>query len=921
MLHGRTAQSAQVEALLDRARRGAGGALVVVGESGVGKSELLRHAVSRACGLRVLHARGVEGESEYPYSGLHELLSPLCGDLGGLPAVQGEALRGALALTPATGVERFAVSAGTLSLLSRAAEQGPVLLLVDDLHALDAASVEALLFAVRRLRSDPVAALLASRPEGPALRAGLPELRLAGLDVPEAAALLSERMARPISVDVVRHLVAVTEGNPLALVELAVRLTPEQCDGSVPLPDLLPIRLTAAALLELRLQALDPEARRAVLLLALDARSDLTTAGRAASLWGIDEPAFARAEDAGLVSFEPGRVVFPHPLVRNACAATASGTERRQAHRALASALAERGDPTWAWHRALAAIWPDEETAVALERLAGDAGRRSAHAVGMAALTHAARLTADSEQRAGRLLAAAEAARRAGRSKQVERLVDEALELAQGGALRAELQWTRARCVLYHGRSGAAARLLREAGDTMAAQDPARALPILGEAAFSAYLSGGVEDALALAERARALRPDGCEPEPIVELTLGAARYQLGNVAEGFEVLLSAAAVVERRGAELHPEHVAFAALAFDWLGEPVRARAVLEPRLETARASASYGVLPSLLYAWAAVHVRSGQLVVGQAAASEALDIAQDTGNRLWEYFARSCLAWAEAARGRQTACREHVEAARALAREIEVAHPAMVEDALGLLLLAHGDVEAAVAHLEPVNRPGVAGTASPVFGRPSAPDLLEAYVRAGRPVPATLTAPLDVLSARRQFPLIAALAWRCRGLLADDDEALHCFEEALRLHGRLDNPFAEARTLLCYGEALRRRGRRSDAREPLRTAREGFLRLGAEQWASRADAELRAAGHAVQAGSPSVTVTALTPQELQVALTVAAGATNREAAAKLFLSPKTIEFHLGQVYRRLGLRSRTELAALLQREAVAPSRQAAVC
>jgi len=376
----------------------------------------------------------------------------------------------------------------------------------------------------------------------------------------------------------------------------------------------------------------------------------------------------------------------------------------------------------------------------------------------------------------------------------------------------------------------------------------------------------------------------------------------LGQLTEGLRLVRGAARI-----AALPPdrrpdmEYVIFTALGLVWLGDHDGARGLLGPIVAELRARGALGDLPFALYASAYADARAGRLGAAVAAAAEAVELAQATGNELWRYLGLGGLALAEAQLGDEAGCRRHAQAALGMLQRFDLDYPRDAHDALGLLELGLGNVEQAIAYLEPANQ--IRGS-EPLLARPSATDLVEAYVRAGRTVPQTMVDGLVRQSADEEFPGNAAIAWRCRGLIAHDGEYQDCFERALILHDRSPSPFETGRTRLCFGERTRRSGRRVSAREHLRAAHLAFVQLGARLWAGRAEQELRAAGETPRLAIDSRSASALTPQERAVAAAIARGATNREAAATLFLSPKTVEMHLSRVFRKLGLRSRAELA-----------------
>jgi DNA-binding CsgD family transcriptional regulator len=577
-------------------------------------------------------------------------------------------------------------------------------------------------------------------------------------------------------------------------------------------------------------------------------------------------------------------------------------------------ALTGRPDPTArAWHLAASATEPVEEVAAAMEEAGRFAEERSAYGSAARAFERATGLTPDSSMRAARLLMAATAARLAGSSNEARRLLALAAESADTAEASAWIDCERARVELYHGDVGYAQQLMMSAASVIRLTDRSAAAGILGQAAFTALFAGDMGQSAKLAEDAQQL--EGPEStEPVVGLALGLSLLHQGLIARSFESLLSAADLTGRHQHEIDPDYVVFAALALTWIGEFGRARALLAGQLVRARDQAASGVLCSVLYGAAYLEARTGHLIRAYALATEGVAVAEATSNNFWRYLSLCCLAYIEAAQVRERESREHVQQALEIARRHGFGYPAPALDALGLLELALGHADEAVTYLRASNVRG--GTDQPTFARPSGPDLVEAYVRAGHHLPPpSLVEEVRAVSVNERFPGAAAVAWRCRGLLAAEEELDGCFTAALRLHQRLDNPFALARTELAYGERLRRAGRRDDARSHLRRAVELLTELGAGHWVTRGDAELQAAGGAEEE-SGREGLAALTPQELQVTLTVAQGRTNRETGAILYVSPKTVEFHLSQVYRKLGVHSRAELAAQVARtEGLVPS------
>jgi DNA-binding CsgD family transcriptional regulator len=907
VLYGRTAELARIGQLLGDARLSHGGALQIRGEAGIGKTALLDAAEASGDDMLVLRTRGVETDSQIPFAGLFDLFRPIFPLIDELPPTQRSALQGALGLGPPVSADRFAIATGTLALLSAAADQRPVLAIVDDAQWLDAPSRDAVAFSARRLRLDAIAFLGAVRDDDPYSESGFPEIRPRPLDASAARQLLETRLSRPVHATAFRQLMAATGGNPLALIEVIRDLTEGQLTGVEPLPAAFPLGLSAVQVLRRRVEALGRDSTTVLLLVTLESSGDTAVLQRAAAFLRVDYPgALERLERASFIHLEFARPLLAHPLVRAAVESSVDPARLRAAHRALAAALTGRPDPTGrAWHLAAAATEPVEEVAAAMEEAARFAEERSAYGSAARAFERAAGLSPDSSMRAARQLKAAKAARLAGSSKEARRLLALAAECADTAEASARIDCERARVELYHGDVGYAQQLAMSAASVLRLTDRSAAAGIVGQAAFTALFAGELSQAAELAEAAQQL--EGPESsEPVVGLTLGLSLLHQGEIARSFDSLLAAAELTERHQYELDPDYVVFGALALTWIGESRRARALLIGQLARARDEAAFGVLCSVLYGAAYLEARTGHLIQAYALATEGVSVAEATNNNFWRYLSLCCLSYIEAAQVRERESREHAHQGLEIARRHGFGYPAPVLDALGLLELALGHADQAVTYLRASNIRG--GTDQPTFARLSGPDLVEAYVRAGQDLPPFLLDEVRAVSGDERFPGAAAVAWRCRGLFAPEWEIDACFTTALRLHQRLDNPFALARTELAYGERLRRAGRRQDARHHLQRAVELLTELGAGHWATRGDAELRAAGGANEE-SARAGLAALTPHELQVALTVAQGKTNREAGAILYVSPKTVEFHLSQVYRKLGVRSRAELAAQVAR------------
>lgn len=911
MLLDRDEERGRIDRLIDDALAGTSGTLLLRGEAGIGKSELLRYAVERARGMEVLQARGIESEIELPFSVLAQLLRPILSLLPRIPEPQAAALAGALALAPEASGDRFAVSAATLSLLAAAAEERPVLAVVDDAHWLDGSSRDALLFAARRLGAEGIAVLIAARESVDGFPPGaVPEILLGGMPGTEGAALVAINAGPGLTPEVADRLVMATAGNPLALIETPDLLNEQQLHGDEPLPEPLPAGPTVTYAFLQRVSTLPRETRRALVVAAASETGAATEVMAALAHLGVASSALEPAEAVDLVRIEEGEIRFRHPLLRSAVYQAAGPPERRAAHRALGSILdvAKHADRR-AWHLARAVAAPDEDVAQALEEAALEARRRSGHAAAGSAFERAAALTPGEQDRARRLLEAARDLHVAGRVDRASDLLDDALTIVENPIVRAEIQHLRARIEMFRGMPRSAhARLVVEA-ERVAPTDPERAALMFAEAVFPCLMAGRTDLGLETGLRAYAM----------AEEVGGPSRLAAGVFLAGVLALRGEHAKARELAMKSHELFIALdplptiplappLAAALAWLEEHELGTALLVRAIAAARVIGAAGLLPLLLAQKAEFALRMGSWAAATADASEADALAIDTGQPGLRTYPLAMLAMVEAGQGREAECRAHAQTANEIARAGGIRSIlSYTASALGLLSLPAGRPQEAIGHLEPVGelyyRDGAIDLAAVRWGA----DLIEAYVRAGRIDDAERALANFSNNAERTGRVWAlATAARCRGMLASEGDFDRPFEEAFRWHSRLAMPFEQARTEFCYGERLRRSRRVTEARETLHLALDWFEHLGAAVWAERARTELRASGDRVPR-MPATGPPELTAQELQVALLVAEGATNREVAAALFLSPKTVEFHLGHVYAKLGVRSRTELARTL--------------
>ncbi|MEQ4718132.1 AAA family ATPase [Nonomuraea sp. B19D2] len=907
MLYGRTAEQAVLRRLISEAAGGVSGALVIRGEPGIGKSALLADAAETARAgnyMWVLRGVGVESEAQLPFAGLHLLLRPALGNLAGLPEPQRRALEAAFGLGPAIPADRMLVGLAVLTLLSALADEGPLLCLVDDAQWLDRPSAEALVFAVRRLGAEPVAVILAVRDGTAHLpTTGLSELRLRGLDPQDAAALV-DAQGGGLAPDMRHRVLREAEGNPLALIELPTALS-TGAGSSSPQGGNLPLTDRLQAAFHGQVTRL-PEATRTLLLIAAaDDTGELPVLLNAAQSMSSGINDLAPALDAGLVLLEEGdrRLSFRHPLVRAAVYQGAPLHLRLCAHRALAKSLGgpEHADRR-AWHLAAAATGPDEHVAAELERAAVQAGERNGHAAAATAYERAASLSADGDARGRRLTLAAESAAQAG-------LLSTARALAERAAPQVTRPLARARLVRVLAAVMAGDGSLRGANDLLLAEavktDQHSAFGVVMEAVGNAWFAGDLDMAVQAAVHLDALQLDAGDPllpvhqlnDWIISLVLGRSTDHLPSMAK---VVLAAN--------DIHLDHarnrthiIGLGLIA----GLDAWSLDLANTVVADSRARGAIADLPAALYHAAITETLLGRHRDAAASATEALSIAQDTGQWQWISLASGVLAYHAAIEGDEERARGLAAGTRTDSRD-RVSSPGIhrAEWALGLLDLGYGRAETALERLEPL---GLGDGRHQLPGERSAPDLIEAAVRIG--VPERATGPYarfeDVARRVRQAS-IDALLERCRALLSPDERAEEHYAAALHSHEHDSRPFEHARTMLLYGEWLRRARRKSEAREHLRAALAAFDHINARPWAERARIELDATGLAVKRRQAQGALSQLTPQELQITRLAAQGLTNRDIAAQLFLSPRTVGHHLYKAYPKLGVTSRSELATL---------------
>lgn len=902
MLVGRERERQVIGKLVASARVGESGTLVLTGEAGIGKSALLEDAAAAVAdaGMRVLRAAGIDAEREVPFGGLLQLLRPVLGLLDAIPAPQAEALGSALALVPGSGGERFAVGAAVLSLLSRAAEDGPVAVLVDDAHLLDPPSAQALCFAARRLTADPVVVLLAVRDEGPSVvgSAGLPTLALGGL-ADEDAASLAGSVGHRLSPDARARLLAATGGNPLALLEL----TDEGVDALPPGAP-VPVPASLARTFARRADFLSPASRTAVLVAAA-AGGDLAVTARACALLDVSVADLDEAAQAQLLTVGTDRVTFRHDLVRSGIYAEAAPATLRAVHAALARAVPPDDADRRAWHLGEATAEPDAAVATVLDDAATRARARGAHAVAAAGFERAARLTPDPADRARRLVSAAESAWRAGLPDAAVDLLARASSLPQTSDLRIRAAALDGAVALRTGSIERARDILITAGLAAADDDPDAATWLLADGIQACQFAGDIAAATSAAARIEQLEPQTARARWVGTMATAVAGVLTGH--GGPDLLRAGIAQAEQFLAD--PQLAPWLVVGPLYLRESAVGRDVIPTVVGHTRARTDIGGLPILLFYVArdqATTDRWDDAVVGY---TEAVQLAREAGQSTDVAACLAGLAWLEARRGDVDACRSHAAEALDIARTHHLGFfQAWAMTALAELELGAGHVEAALDGYVALDRLLTELGLVDVDLSPAA-EMVEALVHLGRDAEAhALAASLTERAELKGQPWSLARAARAAGLTCPDTVVDVCFSVALGYHGHTPDDFETARTELAYGSRMRRLKRRVDARPHLRAALATFERLGAVPWADQAAAELRATGETAQRRS-ATGLDHLTPQELQVARMLAGGRTTREAAAALFLSPKTIEYHLRNVYLKLGVRSRSELAGAIPR------------
>jgi DNA-binding CsgD family transcriptional regulator len=890
-----------LDQLLDAVHGGEGRALVVRGEPGVGKTALVDYLAGQASGCRVARAVGVESEMELAFAGVHQLLAPMLDRLELLPGPQHEALRTAFGLGVGSAPDRFLVGLATLSLLADAAEEHPLVCLVDDAQWLDRASGQVLGFVARRLVAESVGLVFAARVPGGELD-GLPELVVEGLQEGDARALLEAALIGPLDTRVRDRIVAETSGNPLALLELPRGLTPAELAGGFALPDALPLSGWIEASFRRRLEALPEETRSLLLVAAAEPVGDPVLVWRAAERLGIGIQAVTPAAEAGLLEVG-ARMRFRHPLVRSAAYRSASLPQRQQVHRVLAEATDPKVDPDRrAWHWAQATPGPDEDVAGELERSAGRAQGRGGLAAAAAFLQRAVALTVDPARRVERALAAAQASFQAG-------AFDVALGLlatAEAGALeefqRVRVDLLRAQVAFASGLGSEAPRLLLKAAQRLEPFDLELAretyLTAWVAAVFAGHLAGG-DVLLEICHAVRALPPPPATPRPLDLLLDGLALLTTDGRAAGIPILQRAAKAL----VDIPVEDV----LRWGWMNtaaaivwDEERWRAISARRVQLLRDAGALAGLPVALSGLSVASAWIGDLATAASLAVESDSVAAATGSPIAPYG----LLRLRALQGREA------EATTLIASAIEQAAAGGQAMAATQANWAAAVLYNGLARYEDAMssaRQVTSNSFDPWIYTWALPELVEAAARGG-----------DAELAREALERLAettqpcgndaalGIEARCRALLGDGAAADNLYREAIDRLSRTRLRPDLARAHLLFGEWLRREGRRLEAREQLRTAHNLFATMGMEAFAERTRRELLATGEKVRKRSVQ-TRDQLTPQEAQIARLAQDGMSNPEIGAQLFLSPRTVKYHLRKVFNKLDISSRAQLDRVL--------------
>jgi DNA-binding CsgD family transcriptional regulator/tetratricopeptide (TPR) repeat protein len=907
MLHGRRGELRTLHEVAMSARAWSGRAMLVSGDPGIGKSAVLTEARNAAShdGLRVLSTRGVELEATVPFAALSALVRPLTARMSELPDAQAGLLGGAFGFTAPSPGDPFAVAAATLNLLGLASTDEPILLVVDDAHWLDPASAAAMLFISGRLIDQAISLIVAVRPEVSIFEHSRFEtLELRGLDQETARELMAERFGSSIAPEVVDRLIESAAGNPLALLEAPALLSERQRAGLEPLiGPLAPGETTRAAYRQL-IAGLPWDTRRA-LIVAAAGDDDLDVLTEALAMLGLSRLDLDPAEEAALVSLEGSRLQFRHALVRSVAHHEASLADRREAHRALAAATTD--SIRRAWHLAAAATGPDEEVATALELAGGAAIVRSGFSEAATAFARAADLSTEPIGKARRQFGAAQSALFAGELQRARTLADAAMADAPGASAIARIQHLRGRIDIWWPErplAETAARLVEESR-MVKDDDPDAAIAMLFEAIFARIAAGDVNAARGPAGEALDLAHRANSGALLVELEALHTWIEVlaGREPGVIERMIAVSEEVNRASPEA-AQLVLFLDVPLLLMGRNDEFLQSLAGAIAGARASAALVPLATLLAVRADGEMEMGRLRLALSDVVESLSLSPP--GSLVATYATVVLARIEALTGASDSCRAH---AGQVIREAAVAEAGGVTTfaraALATLEQTLGNPRGAFElHLRNAQDEEQRGLGNPLITCTHV-GLMETGVQIGRlDVAESSLATIELAASAMDAPSLHGFSCYGRALLDQGDTYRHWFDRSIEWHAQSGRRLDDARARLAYGERLRRDRHRVDARVVLRAALEAFDEAGAEPWAERARRELRAAGETTLPRVPA-SRSLLTPQEGQIARLVADGLSNRDIAARLFISPKTVEKHLTVVFRKLDVSSRSELIA----------------
>ena len=927
MLFGRDEVTARFDDLLSAAQGGRSQTLVLRGEPGIGKTVLLDDLTLRAAalGFNVCRARGISAESELGFACLADLLRSCSRTIEELPDPQAVAIRSALALGPPMQTAPFVVAAATLSVLAAHSRNVPLLVAVDDIQWVDAASFQALAFAARRLQADRVAIVFTCRPadatareHGARVRAnpfeGMDVLDLSGLDAGAAARLVEECYGdRSPSSTVVAAMHRATGGNPLAMRELPGGLTVGQRAGREPLDDPLPVVPALHAAYLRRVEECSDVVRVALLVAAASADGELSSVLGAMAALAVERDALIEAEEHGLVLINDEHVVFAHPMLRSTAYHAAGSTAQRNAHRALADALTDDIARS-AWHRCAATVGPDESVAAALSAAARESSLRGGHLSASRMSQVAAARTPDADGRAIRYADAAINAHLGGDVKSAAELLQQAADCVRSVAIEREIIEGLSILVMLDGRPQQAMEISAGYADRIRVEAPKQAARLYSLASNMALLAGDAHSAFAQADLSEMIAlPLGGSVLAVAQAARARTEVIRGNSSEGSRLLDEALPMLEggaqRGGAFEYAQHGV--PLTLCWLERFEDARRLLDARIAVANQYGSPAYLPFPLVVESELAFATHRWDDSQLAALRAAELADQTGQQVHVPRALLLAARVDGWRGNGDACRARVEEALRRPGASMPWASLLAAELLGRVSFVAGDMQQALDLMEPVVAETTRqGCGDPLHTGPLA-EVVEALVRLGRRDDASKMADrLFAIAEQSQRTWTLGAAHRCAGLLANSvDELTAAFTVALEWHALSPNLFETARTQLCFGEQLRRRKRRAESRVHLRAARATFERLGATAWAERAGSELGLTAERA-ASRKDGRLLELTTQERHVAGLVAGGGSNRDVAYQLFISEKTVEYHLGSVFRKLGVRSRTQLAPLLSAE-----------